>query len=155
MCVVLLGYAPAATASMPAVDVSVPVVPCAFSSADVASLRQQHLALPGRVPATLSVGVPLPPGSAVYGVKFPASGSEVDYTVAPSDYVCAPEYASADGGAAQYIEGPAGTGLGVSAVFDPGGIGPRHRSRLRIHPCRSRGGRGVQSGKRELQPPRR
>ncbi len=101
-----------------------PVVPCAFVSSDLASFRRLGINLPGSVPATTTLPVSLPVGSDLYGVRFPGSGSHVNYTVGPAGYTCAAEYASADGGAGQMVEQARNTGLGVVSIFSAGGIGP-------------------------------
>jgi hypothetical protein len=122
--VVVLGYSPGAMAATPAASgVRVPVIPCAFSASELATLRQERIGLPGQIPAEVGVDVRLPAGSAIYGVSFPAAGP-VDYVVGPAGYSCAPLFASADGGSEVSVEQGLRTGRGVNAVFNAGGIGP-------------------------------
>ena len=122
--VVVLGYSPDAIAATPAASgVRVPVIPCAFSASELATLRQEGIGLPGQIPAEVGVDVRLPAGGAVYGVSFPTAGP-VDYVVGPAGYSCAPLFASADGGSEVDVEQDARTDRGVSAVFNAGGIGP-------------------------------
>ena len=124
LCAVVLGFSSTAPASTNVAHVSLPVVPCPLSSSDLASLRGQHVPLPGPIPATVGVAVPPPAGTAVYGVRFPGSGSKVSYTVGPVGFACAPLYGSATGASFQSVDQAPGSGLGVSTVFEAGGIGP-------------------------------
>jgi hypothetical protein len=122
--VVVLGYPRGAIAATPAASgLRVPVIPCAFSASELATLRREGIGLPGQIPAEVGVDVRLPAGSAVYGVSFPIAGP-VDYVVGPAGYSCAPLFASADGGSEVNVEQDVRTGRGVSAVFNAGGIGP-------------------------------
>ncbi len=124
--VAALVYSPeaAGVATPRASTASLPVIPCAFASSDLASFRRIGIRVPGSVPATTTLPVALPAGSALFGVRFPGSGTDVSYTIGPQDYTCVPEYASADGGAAQYVERGGSSGLGVVSVFSAGGAGP-------------------------------
>ena len=127
-CIVLLGYSTTADASTSTVagrgGAEVKAVQCIYSSSNLAALRQDGIAPPAAIPSTVGVPIALPVGSAVYGVGFPSSASAVAYTVGPAGYVCAPEYAAADGGEAQYVEEGPRSALGVSSVFEAGGAGP-------------------------------
>lgn len=121
----LLCSSETASAATPVVNgASVPVIPCAFASSDLASFRRLGIRLAGPIPATTTVPVALPTGSAVYGVRFPGSSTHVSYTIGPDDYTCAPEFASADGGAGQYVEQGHSESLGVLSIFSAGGAGP-------------------------------
>ena len=119
--------------------------PARSPASELANLRQERIGLPGQIPAEVGVAVGFPCGSAVYGVSFPGGGASRLYG-GPCRLLCAPLFASADGGSEVSVEPGSTHRPRRQCGVQRRGYRAGHRPRLPLHPCGPRGGRVVPGG---------